>query len=213
MRLVSVVSDMLIDLVIFCLLVVSFIHKYKLVNQIIKSKKVILTGVFMLLSTAIISYVRLYGADMGLHALAVVILGVSAALSICDWEIHVVPNYVIMGALLFWTALTGLYVIFFPANGLALMFQSLIGGMIAGLIFFLCYVFSRHQLGAGDVKYAFMLGLYMTGSRMLGCIFYGTLMCCIFSVIQLIRKKITLHDGVALIPFLYLGIIITFLIM
>lgn len=212
MRFVGAALDIVVAVISYYLLLVYIIKRYQL-NITWKSGKVLLIGTVLVLSTAIIGYVRLFDEDIGVHILAVGILGISAALSVCDWEIHTVPNVIIIGTLLFWIAVAGIYVILFPAYGLVLIFRSVTGGIIAGLIFFLCYFFSRHQLGAGDVKYAVILGLCMTGERVLGCILYGTLCCCIFSLVQVFRKKITLHDGVALIPFLYLGIIITFMIM
>ncbi|MCM1467077.1 MAG: prepilin peptidase [Alistipes sp.] len=212
MRFVGSALDIMAAVTAYFLLVAYIRNRYQL-NITFKSRKVLLIGTMLVFSTAMTGYVRLYDEDVGVHILAVGILGISAALSVCDWEIHTVPNTIIIGSLLFWIAVAGIYVILFPAQGLVLIFRSVIGGIIAGLIFFLCYFFSRHQLGAGDVKYAVVLGLCMTGERVLGCILYGTLCCCIFSLVQVCRKKITLHDGVALIPFLYLGIIITFMIM
>ena len=68
-------------------------------------------------------------------------------------------------------------------------------------------------MGAGDVKLVFVLGLYMTGERIMGAIFYGVLLCCIYSIIMLCRKKIGLKDGVPMAPFLYMGMCINLLIM
>ena len=72
---------------------------------------------------------------------------------------------------------------------------------------------SKGQLGAGDVKLVFVMGLYLPGERIIGAVFYGTLICCVYSVLLLIRKKITRKDGVPMTPFLYLGTIITYIIM
>ena len=72
-------------------------------------------------------------------------------------------------------------------------------------------VFQRTD-GGGDVKLAFVMGLYLTGERIMGALFYGTVLCCIYSIVQLIRKKLTLKNGVPMTPFLFLGTFITLLI-
>jgi len=54
--------------------------------------------------------------------------------------------------------------------------------------------------------------LYLTGERIMGALFYGTVLCCIYSIVQLIRKKLTLKNGVPMTPFLFLGTFITLLI-
>ena len=58
----------------------------------------------------------------------------------------------------------------------------------------------------------FVMGLYLTGQRIIGAIFYGALLCCVYSLIQMGRKKLGLKDGVPIVPFLYLGTLITLLI-
>ena len=68
-------------------------------------------------------------------------------------------------------------------------------------------------MGAGDVKLVFVMDLYLTGQRILGAVFYGSLLCCAWSLLQLARKKLGLKDGVPLVPFLYLGTLITLFIL
>ena len=115
--------------------------------------------------------------------------------------------------LLLWSGIIGISIIANTENGLGILFGSLLGALTGGLIFLLCYVLSRGQMGAGDVKLAFVMGLYLTGDKIIGAIFYGVILCMIYSVIQLIRKRIGLKDGVPLAPFLYIGTLITYIIM
>ena len=96
--------------------------------------------------------------------------------------------------------------------GIALFAKSLMGGIVGGLTFLLCYLLSAKKVGAGDVKLSFVMGLYLTGDRIIGAIFYGTLVCCVYSIVMLIRKKIGLKDGVPMVPFLYIGVLITLFI-
>ena len=134
-------------------------------------------------------------------------------LAVTDIKRKIIPNKILVLLLLFWTAGVSMLLILQTEFGLTILFESLAGGTIGGIIFLLCYLLSKGQLGAGDVKLVFVMGLYLTGERIIGAVFYGTLICCVYSVLLLIRKKITRKDGVPMTPFLYLGTIITYIIM
>ena len=109
-----------------------------------------------------------------------------------------------------------------PIYGSSVVMASVLFSLIPALsdpsfpiwaIFLLCYVLTKKKLGAGDVKFAFILGLYMTSSRMFGGIFYGSVLCCLFCIVQIIRKKLTFKSGVPMIPFLYMGCLVTYIIL
>ena len=155
----------------------------------------------------------LTGLPLPMVMLQYVLIWGMSVLAVIDHEKQVIPNHFLLLLLLFWTGIVGLTVLIAVDYGLALFFQSLTGALAGGLIFLLCYLLSGRQLGAGDVKLAFVMGLYLTGQRIIGAVFYGVLLCLFYSVVQLIRKKIGLKDGVPLVPFLYAGVLITLLIM
>lgn len=142
-----------------------------------------------------------------------ILIWAMSLLAVIDGKQHRIPNRFLQGMLLLWAAVVGIDIIIQTEEGLALLFRSLAGGIAGGLIFLLCYILSRKQLGAGDVKLAFVMGLYLTGQRIIGAIFYGIILCCVYSLVQLARKKIGLKDGVPLVPFLYMGTLITLLIL
>ena len=133
--------------------------------------------------------------------------------AVTDRKARLIPNRVVLLFLGVWSVLGVGAVISGYERGLAFIGQSIIGGVVGGFIFLLCYFISWGQLGAGDVKLAFVMGLYLTGQRIVGAIAYGVLVCCVYSLIQMARKKLTMKDGVPLAPFLYLGTLITFLIL
>ena len=133
--------------------------------------------------------------------------------SVTDAKVKRIPNPMVLAFLGIWSVIVFAAVIADFEGGLALTGQSMIGGAVGGLIFLLCYFISRGQLGAGDVKLAFVMGLYLTGQRIVGAIAYGVLVCCVYSLWQMARKKLTIKDGVPLAPFLYLGTLITFAIL
>lgn len=142
-----------------------------------------------------------------------ILLCAMSVFALADAEEHFISNRLLLALLMIWAGIAGVTIILTTQYGLALMFQSLVGAIAGGLIFLLCYFLSKGQLGAGDVKLVFVMGLYLTGDRIIGAVFYGVIACCVYSVIQLIRKKIGVKDGVPLAPFLYLGQLITYFIM
>ena len=133
-------------------------------------------------------------------------------LAAIDLEYKRVPNRVLLVMLAVYVFAAGIYIVTDIANGLAFVFASAAGSLFAGISFLLCYIISRRQLGGGDVKLAFLLGLYLGGGRIFGAIIYGILCCFVYSIVQLCRRRLGLRDGVPLVPFLYLGVLITFLI-
>ena len=133
-------------------------------------------------------------------------------LAAVDLEYKRVPNRVLLVMLVVYALAAGIYILTDIANGLAFVFVSAAGSLFAGIAFLLCYIISRRQLGGGDVKLAFLLGLYLGGGRIFGAIIYGILCCFVYSVVQLCRRRLGLRDGVPLVPFLYLGTLIIFII-
>ena len=129
-----------------------------------------------------------------------------------DARRHIVPNKLLLLMLVIWVTGCGLHIILSPAEGLEQVMRAAAGSLIGGVIFLLCYLLSRRQLGGGDVKLAFIMGLYLTGERIMGAVFYGVMLSCIYSIVQLCRKKVGMKDGIPLVPFLYLGTLITMLL-
>ena len=144
--------------------------------------------------------------------LDVLLLASMTLLCQIDRKLHIVPNRVLAVMTAVWLTVCAVTVIFTTEAGIALVFSGVGGALIAGAVFFLCYLISGRQLGGGDVKLSFVMGLYLTTSRILGAITYGVIVCCIYTVILLILKKISLKDGLPLVPFLYLGVLLVMLV-
>lgn len=129
-----------------------------------------------------------------------------------DRKLHIVPNRLLLVMLGAWLTVCAVTVLFATETGLALVFSGIGGALIAGAVFFLCYLISGRQLGGGDVKLSLIMGLYLTTGRIMGAITYGVILCCIYTVVMLILKKISLKDGIPLVPFLYLGVLLVMLV-
>ena len=180
---------------------------------LIKDKVVIIIGILCFIVSFFVTFFRFPDMTFELKTLTTVLLCALPILSVCDIKKTVVPNMIIVILLIIWAVVISTGIIMNVSAGVQLLGKSLGGGLIAGAIFLLCYIISKKQLGAGDVKVAFCMGLYMTTARMFGGIFYGSLACCIFSIIQMCRKKLSIKSGVPMVPFLYFGCIITYIIL
>ncbi|MBR1702571.1 MAG: prepilin peptidase [Lachnospiraceae bacterium] len=178
-----------------------------------QKRSVWIWGLVTFCCTCGISAFRWIEMPIALHVLSLFLVGGMAVLAETDFLQHWVPNRMLAGMLMLWALVVGVTIISDTQYGMELLGRGLIGGIASGLIFLLCYILSKRQLGAGDVKLAFIMGLYMTGQRIMGGIVYGTLLCFLYSIIQLVRKKLTVKDQVPLVPFLYGGVLITYFIL
>ena len=217
MRIISAILEAVAVTLMYCAAVYRYNNIYELGfrrDRVWFSSLIPLcVGGLTLFASGILGWIRLPGLSFPLHVLTLFLLWGMAVLTVTDGIRHIVPNRFLVGLLLVWATVVSLYVILDTASGMALFFQALAGGIVGGAIFLLCYILSGKQLGAGDVKLVFVMGLYLTGQRIMGAIFYGSLICCAYSLIQLCRKKLRLKDGIPLVPFLYLGTLITLFIL
>ncbi len=151
------------------------------------------------------------GTDMTFQMLFVMLAAMTFFCMTDYWE-QVVPNRVLLILLL-------LYVILLGWQGLRDMEVVLweLPSIILGLLFCMLsfgfgYLFSRGSMGAGDVKLALVMGLYLSGEYVVGAVLYGCIAGAVFSIVQLVRKKLTRKDAIPFVPFLYLGLIIRYLV-
>lgn len=158
------------------------------------------------------TFINEFDSSIVRNLLDILFLATLTLLAYIDLKRHIVPNKILMIMLVIWVMISGVNIILSPAEGIEQTFRALSGAFIGGLIFLLCYLLSRRQLGGGDVKLAFIMGLYLTGERIMGAIFYGVLLSCIYSIVQLCRKKVGMKDGIPLVPFLYIGTLIVMLL-
>ncbi len=144
--------------------------------------------------------------------LTIIIFTGMGILSVTDLKKKTVPNRIILILLICWALIHGAWLLLDLDTGLQNLAYSVLGGIVAGAIFLLCYLVSRGKLGAGDVKLSFVMGLYLTSLRIMGAILYGCILCLVISLIFVWRKKLTMKDGVPLVPFLTAGMLLTYLI-
>lgn len=128
--------------------------------------------------------------------------------SIIDIKSKCVPNQLVIGMILTWFFIL-MWRLFFDENVLVFLKDAVLGFIIGGGLFLFVYVISRRGLGGGDVKFMAAVGLYTGFAETLSVMLYGTMLAALAGIILLLLKKISRKDAIPLIPFLYLGILIT----
>lgn len=182
-------------------------------KSLITEKSVWFIAVLDIVTVIYIAAFQRQGFKSSFYIVTIVMIIGMSVLSVTDIKKCIIPNKVLAVWLMIWILIVGIQMIFNIETGVAILFISLAGAVIGGIIFLLCYILSKGQMGAGDVKLVFVLGLYMTGQRIMGAVLYGALLCCAYSIIQMLRKKISIRDAVPMAPFIYMGMCITLFIL
>lgn len=125
------------------------------------------------------------------------------------WE-RVVPNRILLIMILLGFCVIAFFALKETDTVVYLLPSMVLGILFCMLTFGVTYVVSKGSLGSGDVKLAILLGVFLTSDYAVGTIFYGCVVSALFSIVQLIRKKVTRKDELPFVPFMYIGLIITY---
>lgn len=123
------------------------------------------------------------------------------AVAIIDLEHHIIPNRLLVVGLIGWVPLA---LLAHPVPWTL----SILGLAVAGGFFFLVAVLSRGGMGAGDVKLAGVMGLYLGLYRVIISIFVGVVVGGLVGLLLLLLGLKRRRDYIPFGPFLVLGGII-----
>lgn len=165
-------------------------------------------------SEAAVLRVWYMGGMEGFHDLQFTLLYVMLAgltvFCVTDLRQRGVPNKVLLVLLLLFVLILGLYSLT-DMNAVAKKLPAIVSGMLfTAICFGLGYLLSRKNMGAGDVKLALVMGLYLTGEYVVGAVLYGCLAGAAYAILQLMRKKLSKNDAIPFVPFLYMGTVIRY---
>lgn len=150
-------------------------------------------------------------SDMIFSLLYVILVGMTIICFTDYWE-KIVPNKILLGLILIYILIVGFHGVH-NLETIRMQFASIALGFLFCLISFgLVYLLGKGTMGAGDVKLALVMGIYMTSNYVVGAILYGCIISAVYSVIQLIRKKVSGKDQLPFVPFLYIGVVIQYMI-
>lgn len=129
-------------------------------------------------------------------------------ISYVDHQSHIIPNKILLVLFGIRWALLLVEMILYPTAIVELL-SSALGGMIIGfIIFILAYFISKKGIGLGDVKLVAVIGFYTGTSVLYAIMILSLFSCVVYSIVQLIRKKITTKSFVAFGPFVAIGTIL-----
>ena len=137
------------------------------------------------------------------------ILGYAAAVK--DFREQTVPNRLVLAMLEAWCMILVPQLFIHPETGLSLLFSGAVGALFAGVVFLTVYFVSHKGLGGGDVKLMTVFGLYLGLDGVVPTMLYGTLLAAAAGGILILLKKVGPKDAIPLVPFLYIGVVLTVL--
>lgn len=120
-----------------------------------------------------------------------------------------VPNVLLLVMLAAWAMIRIPAVFMDMEIGLLGLVDSLLGAVTGGGLFLLVYVISRKGLGGGDVKFMAVSGLYLGFAGILPTMLIGSVTSTVYGLVMIALKKMKRTDEMPLVPFLYVGMIVT----
>ena len=164
------------------------------IKSLIKEKKYILLIIAALVLAEIFFFSK-YGYHW-LKAVRYMILTVFMVfLGFIDQQKTIIPNKLLLFMFVIRAVILAGEITVKPSYWLDIL-KSAGGGMLLGfLIFFLARIFSRKSVGMGDVKLAAVLGWYLGGSLIWFDIVVSLSLAALYSIVQLILKKLNIFCG------------------
>lgn len=141
---------------------------------------------------------------------AMLIFGYTAALD--DLKGKRVPNGLIGTMFCAWILIMVPQLFFQTEQALSLLVSGIGGFLIGGGVFLVVYLVSRKGIGGGDVKLMAVSGLYLGANGALPSMLYGSVFAAAVGGVMLLSKRIGRKDTIPLVPFLYIGMLLTMFI-
>ena len=142
-------------------------------------------------------------------ALRVVLLCGGYTAALMDLLEKRIPNRLVAVLAVAWLLILAPLVLYAPDNAIAIGVSGLLGLVIAGAVLLAVYFISRKGLGGGDVKLMSVAGLYLGYDGALSALLYGSVLAAVTALVLILTKKMTAKDAIPLVPFLYVGILMT----
>ena len=142
-------------------------------------------------------------------ALRLVLLCGGYAAMLSDLRTTRIPNKLVGVLAAAWLLILAPLVLYDADSSFAIGVSGLLGLAVAGSVMLVVYFVSRKGLGGGDVKLMSAAGLYLGYGGVLSALLYGSVLAAIAALILILTKKMTAKDAIPLVPFLYVGILLT----
>lgn len=135
-----------------------------------------------------------------------IILGYVGAVS--DLRYMVLKNKLVLLMATIWMLLFFGSMMIDVEAAIDMLVEGLLGFLIGGAVFMLVYIVSKKGLGAGDVKFMAVAGLYVGSTYVFSVMLYGTCLAALTGLVLMALKKMGVKDALPMIPFLYMAILV-----
>lgn len=125
-----------------------------------------------------------------------------------DFRIHKMPNVFMIAGLVLRLLLFAVEFFLKSSTFLNTVIDSLLGGVIIGVFFFLLLIIFKNSIGMGDVKLFALMGLFQGLWGAVNSIFFSLIVTFFLSIYLLITKKKKKKDTISFGPEIYLGTLI-----
>jgi len=133
--------------------------------------------------------------------------------SVEDFKTKRIPNGFVLGMMAVWLFSAVPQLFMDTEAGVAYLISAGLGFLVGGGLFLLVYFISKRGLGGGDVKFMAAAGLYLGLNGVLPVMLYGSVLSAIVGIALILLKRLGRKDAMPLAPFLYIGILITMLML
>lgn len=140
----------------------------------------------------------------------VILLAALFAAAWIDSESHRIPNKLLLAMLCLRILLLVVECFTYFSFSITIILSSIFGAIAGSVIFGICYLVSRGGMGAGDVKLFAVIGFFTNIRSVMLIAFFSICAAAVYSVVQLIRKKIDFKTAIPFGPFVIIGTILTF---
>jgi Flp pilus assembly protein protease CpaA len=141
-----------------------------------------------------------------------IIVACGGAAALTDLSTRRVPNKLVLAMAGIWLTLALMQTGISFEAGMQGLINGTLGFLLGGGMMLIVYILSRKGLGAGDVKFMAVAGLYVSYGQVLMVMFIGGVLCLLTALVLMVMKKLKLKDSLPLVPFLYVGIAVVLLI-
>lgn len=146
------------------------------------------------------------------HLLRSLLLALGYVAALWDAREHRVPNRLTLAMAGAWCLVLMPQIILRWEDTRLYLISGLVGALMGGLIFLIVYLISHRGLGGGDVKFMTAAGLYLGFYGVMPAMLMGSILAALAGLALIAAKKIDRKGQIALIPFLYAGIVLTLLL-
>lgn len=129
--------------------------------------------------------------------------------SLTDLREKRVPNGLVGAMAGAWVLVIVPQLFYQTEEGIRLLLNGGVGFLAGGLVFLVVYMVSRKGLGGGDVKLMAVSGLYLGLDGVMPVMLIGSVLAAVMGIVLILSKKIGRQDAIPLVPFLYVGMLLT----